>query len=56
MLLALSNVTYVYKIGWFKFLLLKFLYEYGPLCIFLLELAIFEITVVKKKKMDVKPN
>jgi len=29
MLLALSNVTYV-LIGWFKFLLLKFLYEYGP--------------------------
>ena len=28
MLLALSNVTYV-LIGWFKFLLLKFLYEYG---------------------------
>ena len=29
MLLALSDVTYV-LIGWFKFLLLKFLYEYGP--------------------------
>jgi len=29
MLLALSNVTYV-LIGWFNFLLLKFLYEYGP--------------------------
>ena len=28
-LLALSDVTYV-LIGWFKFLLLKFLYEYGP--------------------------
>jgi len=27
MLLALSNATYV-LIGWFKFLLLKFLYEY----------------------------
>jgi len=27
MLLALSDVTYV-LIGWFKFLLLKFLYEY----------------------------
>jgi len=31
MLLALSDVTYV-LIGWFKFLLLKFLYEYGPWC------------------------
>jgi len=30
MLLALSYVTYVF-IGWFKFLLLKFLYEYWPL-------------------------
>ena len=29
MLLALSDVIYV-LIGWFKFLLLKFLYEYGP--------------------------
>jgi len=29
MLLALSDVTYV-LIGWFKFLLLKFLYEYWP--------------------------
>ena len=29
MLLALSHVTYV-LIGWFKFLLLKFLYEYRP--------------------------
>jgi len=29
MLLALSYVTYVF-IGWFKFLLLKFLYEYWP--------------------------
>jgi len=29
MLLALSNLTYV-LIGWFKFLLLMFLYEYGP--------------------------
>jgi len=29
MLLALSDVTYV-LIGWFKFLLLKFLHEYGP--------------------------
>jgi len=29
MLLALSNVTYV-LIGLFKFLLIKFLYEYGP--------------------------
>ena len=29
MLLALSDVTYV-LIGRFKFLLLKFLYEYGP--------------------------
>jgi len=29
MLLALSDVTYD-LIGWFKFLLLKFLYEYGP--------------------------
>ena len=33
MLLALSNVTYV-LIGWFKCLLLKFLYEYGPRCSF----------------------
>ena len=32
MLLALSDVTYV-LIGWFKFLLLKFLYEYGPWCL-----------------------
>jgi len=30
MLLALSDVTYVF-IGRFKFLLLKFLYEYGPM-------------------------
>ena len=29
MLLFLSNATYV-LIGWFKFLLLKFLYEYWP--------------------------
>jgi len=29
MLLALSDVTYV-LIGWFKFWLLKFLYEYRP--------------------------
>jgi len=29
MLLALSDVTYV-LIGWFKFLLLMFLYEYRP--------------------------
>jgi len=29
MLLALSYVTYVF-IGWFKFLILKFLYEYWP--------------------------
>jgi len=29
MLLALSDVNYVF-IGWFKLLLLKFLYEYGP--------------------------
>ena len=30
MLLSLSDVTYV-LIGWFKFSLVKFLYEYGPL-------------------------
>jgi len=29
MLLAFSDVTFV-LIGWFKFLLLKFIYEYGP--------------------------
>jgi len=29
--LALSYVTYVF-IGWFKFLLLKFLYEYWSRC------------------------
>jgi len=33
MLLALSNATYV-LIGWFKFLLLKFLYEYWPWHVF----------------------
>ena len=32
MLLALSDVTYV-LIGWFKFSLLKLLYEYGPWCL-----------------------
>jgi len=42
MLLALSNVTYV-LIGWFKFLLLKFLYEYWPCAIKkVLEMHIFK--------------
>jgi len=55
MLLALSNVTYV-LIGWFNFLLLKFLYEYWP-CSFQPPGAVFiKHYKIKNKNYEITLN